>query len=103
MYLHCTDFADISLLASVEIALIYIHWHSEGIFVKAKFWYVFFMYILNDVERARDEHLYHSAWRKKKVQKWAIDSKEHNRLYILEAGKNVTNFTRKTDNFPVSA
>lgn len=40
---------------------------------------------------------------KKKVQKWAIDSKEHNRQYILEAGKNVTNFTRKTDNFPVSA
>lgn len=45
MYLHGTDFADISLLASVEIVLIYIHWHSEGIFVKAKFWYVFFMYI----------------------------------------------------------
>lgn len=33
---------------------------------------------------------------KKKVQKWAIDSKEHNKQYILEAGNNVTNFTRKT-------
>lgn len=45
-YLHSTDFADLSLLASVEIVLIYIHWDSEDSFVKGKIQYVvFFMYI----------------------------------------------------------
>lgn len=39
---------------------------------------------------------------KKKYRSGLLTAKKHNKQYILEAGKNVTNFTGKTDNFPVS-